>query len=336
MKMLFIGGTGLISSAVSPLVIERGHELYLFNRGQSQRPAPDGAQILHGDIRDAASARRALAGLTFDVVVDWICFTAEQAQTDIDLFSGRTGQYVFISSASAYQKPPATLPITESTPLRNPYWLYSRNKIACEDLLITAYRNSGFPATIVRPSHTYDKRSFPWNGGYTVLDRIKKGKKVVVHGDGSSLWVMTHHTDLARAFAGLLGNPHAVGEAFHITSDEIVTWNQIYEFLAAAAGAQAQLVHLASEAMAAHFAAQGLTWGDGIVGDKQHSLVFDNSKIKRFVPGWVATVPFRQGAQEIVDWHEADPARQVVDPALDAMFDQMVAAAEAALPKGQE
>jgi len=327
MRALFIGGTGIISSACSQLAVERGIDLTLFNRGQTtRRPVPDGARLICGDIRDSEAARRALAGQTFDVVADFVAFTPEQVQLDVDLFRGRTGQYIFISSASAYQKPLAGLPITESTPLANPFWAYSRAKIACEDLLVKVYRDDGFPMTIVRPSHTYDRTMLPMDGGYTVIDRMRKGKKVVIHGDGTSLWVLTHHQDLARAFVGLLGNPHAIGESFHITSDELLTWNQIYDLLARAAGTALRPVHVPSEGIAAYQRA----WGDGLLGDKAHSVIFDNTKIKRAVPGWVATIPFAQGAREIMAWHDADPARQAVDPATDALFDQIIAAYEAA------
>ena len=329
MKALFIGGTGIISSACSQQTVERGIDLTIFNRGQTtQRPVPDGARSIRGDIRDPDAARRALAGQTFDVVADFVAFTPEQVQLDVDLFRGRTGQYIFISSASAYQKPLAGLPITESTPLANPYWAYSRAKIACEDLLVKAYRDDGFPITIVRPSHTYDRTMLPVDGGYAVIDRMRRGKKVVIHGDGTSLWVLTHHQDLARAFVGLLGNPHAIGESFHITSDELLTWNQIYDLLARAAGVALCPVHVPSDGIAAYDRA----WGDGLLGDKAHSVIFDNTKIKRAVPGWVATIPFAQGAREIMAWHDADPSRQAVDPATDALFDQIIAAYEAAWP----
>ena len=329
MKALFIGGTGIISSACSQQTVERGIDLTIFNRGQTmQRPAPDGARLILGDIRDPDAARRALAGQTFDVVADFVAFTPEQVQLDVDLFRGRAGQYIFISSASAYQKPLAGLPITESTPLANPFWAYSRAKIACEDLLVKAYRDDGFPITIVRPSHTYDRTMLPVDGGYAVIDRMRRGKKVVIHGDGTSLWVLTHHQDLARAFVGLLGNPHAIGESFHITSDELLTWNQIYDLLARAAGVALCPVHVPSDGIAAYDRA----WGDGLLGDKAHSVIFDNTKIKRAVPGWVATIPFAQGAQEIMAWHDADPSRQAVDPATDALFDQIIAAYEAAWP----
>ena len=329
MKVLFIGGTGIISSACSQLAVERGVELYLLNRGESKRPAPEGAHILRADIRDVESAKRVLQGMAFDAVVDWIAFTPDQVQRDIDLFRDRTGQYVFISSASAYQTPPVNLPVTESTPLDNPFWQYSRDKIACESLLVRAYQERKFPATIVRPSHTYDRTLLPIHGGYTMIDRMRKGKPVIVHGDGTSLWTLMHHRDFARAFLGLLGNLHALGESFQITSDEILTWNQINEILARAAGVQARLVHVSSDLIAAY----DPEWGAGLLGDKAHSMIFDNTKIKRAVPGFVATIPFTQGAAEILAWYDADPARRVVDPKLDRLVDTIIAAYEASLPK---
>jgi nucleoside-diphosphate-sugar epimerase len=233
----FIGGTGIISSAAAVRALELGHDLTLLNRGSSSaRPAPPGVEVLTGDVSDPGSIRRAIGDRRFDVVVDFVAFTPDQVQADIDLFTGRAGQYVFISSASAYQKPVAALPIRESSPLRNPFWQYSRDKIACEDLLVGAYREHGFPVTIVRPSHTYDRTSLPVTGGWTVVDRMRRGLEVVVPGDGTSLWTLTHHADFARAFVGLLGLPAAVGDVFHITSDEALPWNQIYTTLAAAAG----------------------------------------------------------------------------------------------------
>jgi nucleoside-diphosphate-sugar epimerase len=249
-------------------------------------------------------------------------------EADIQLFRDRTEQYIFISSASAYQTPPAALPVTESTPLYNPYWDYSRAKIACEDRLLRAYRDEGFPITIVRPSHTYDKTLLPVHGGYTVIDRMRKGKKVIVHGDGTSLWVLTHHTDFARAFVGLLGNHRAIGEVFHITSDELLTWNQIFTLLAHAAGCQAHIVHVPSDLIAAFHP----EWGAGLLGDKAHSMIFDNSKIKRLVPDFVATIPFWRGAEEIIAWYDADPARQTVDENLDRLMDQIIHACESAWP----
>ncbi|MBI1293453.1 NAD-dependent epimerase/dehydratase family protein [bacterium] len=329
MKVLFIGGTGIISSACSRLALDRGIDLYLLNRGQSHRPVPAGAKVLIGDIRDASSARAALGDHHFDAVVNWIAFTPEQVQADLELFRGRTGQYVFISSASAYQTPLAALPITESTPLRNPQWLYSRNKIACEDLLTRAYREEGFPATIVRPSHTYDHTLLPITGGWTTVARMRQGKKVFVHGDGSSLWVMTHNTDFAKGFVGLLGNPHAIGDVFHITSDELLTWNQIYELVAKAAGVEAQLVHVPSDLIAAFDA----NIGAGLLGDKTHSVIFDNSKIKRLVPDFVCTTPFARGIEDVLAWYDANPDRQVINPDIDALTDRVVAAMESIWPK---
>jgi len=321
LKVLFIGGSGIISSACSQLAAERGLDLYLLNRGStSLRQEPAGATVLRGDIRDVASATTALGDLSFDAVVDWVAFTPEHVQADVDLFRGRTKQYVFISSASAYQTPPERVPVTESTPLRNPFWQYSRDKIACEELLVSAYREDGFPATIVRPSHTYDQTSVPFDGGWTAVARMRQGKPVVVHGDGTSLWTLTHQVDFARGFVPLLGHPRTLGEAFHITSDDVLTWNQIARSLAAAAGVEARLVHVPSDAIAA----ADPEWGAGLLGDKAHSMIFDNSKLRSVVPDYRATIPFEQGAREIVAWHDADVSRQQVDARLDAVMDVLV------------
>jgi nucleoside-diphosphate-sugar epimerase len=329
MKVLFIGGTGIISSACSRLAVERGIELFHLRRGKTTRPVPAAIQILSGDIRDPESARRALGDHRFDAVVDWIAFTPEQIETDLKLFAGRTHQYVFISSASAYQTPPAGLPVTESTPLDNPFWAYSRDKIACEERLLAAYRAEKFPFTIVRPSHTYDRTLFPCHGGYTVVDRMRRGKKVVVHGDGSSLWTLTHHQDFAVGLVGLLGNSHAIGEAVQITSDESLTWNQIHEILARAAGTRADIVHLPSAVIARH----DPEWGASLLGDKTHSMIFDNSKIKRLVPSFTCNIPFARGAQEILAWYNADPARRKVDEAFNRTCDRILAAYQSAWPK---
>lgn len=330
MKVLFIGGTGIISSACAQLAVERGIDLTLLNRGQNTtRPAPEGAKILNGDIRDPKSAREALKGMEFDAVVNWIAFTTDHIQTDLDLFRGRTGQYVFISSASAYQTPPAHLPVTESTLLDNPYWQYSRNKIACEEMLVRAFREEKFPYTIVRPSHTYDKTLLPFEGGYTVINRMRQGKKVVVHGDGSSLWVMTHHKDFAKGFVPLLGHSGAVGDSFHITSDELLTWDGIHHIMARAAGTEAKIVHIPSDFINAH----DEEWGASLLGDKTHSMIFDNSKIKRLVPGFRAESPFARGAEEIMAWYDEDPARQKVDEKLDKLMDDLIATYEAIWPK---
>ena len=329
MKVLFIGGTGKISSACAQLAVERGIELYLLNRRQTTtRPAPPAARILAGDIRDPESARRALGDLEFDAVADFIAFTPDHIETGLKLFRGRTAQYVFISSASAYQKPAVRLPITESTPLDNPFWEYSRNKMACEERLTQAYRAEKFPITIVRPSHTYDRTMLPFTGGYTVVHRMRHGQKVPVHGDGSSLWVLTHHRDFAKGFVGLLGNSHAIGEAFHITSDELLSWDQIHEIVARAARTELRAVHLPSELIAAYDA----TWGAALLGDKAHSVMFDNSKIKRIVPDFAATIPYSRGAEEVMAWFDADPARQVVDERLNRLMDTMIAAYESIRP----
>ncbi|GAP13733.1 nucleoside-diphosphate-sugar epimerase [Longilinea arvoryzae] len=329
MKVLFIGGTGVISSACASLVLERGIDLYLLNRGQSARPIPSGAKVLHGDIRESGSAHAALAGQRFDAVVDWIVFTPDQLEADLELFRGRTGQYIFISSASAYQTPPAALPVTEATLLDNPYWEYSRNKIACEERLVRACREEKFPMTIVRPSHTYDRALLPFHGGWTMMERMLQGKPVIVHGDGTSLWTLTHNTDFAKGFVPLLGNPRALGNAVHITSDESLSWNQIYEALARAAGVTPKLVHVPSELIAAYDPG----WGASLLGDKMHSMVFDNTRIKRLAPGFTCTVPFARGAEEIVAWYRADPARRVVDPAFDALCDRIIAAVQSAYPQ---
>jgi nucleoside-diphosphate-sugar epimerase len=328
MRVLFIGGTGIISSACSELAVQRGIELYLLSRGQSFRPPASGARLIHADIRQPESVQAALGDLSFDAVVDWVAYTPGQVQTDVDLFRGRTGQYIFISSASAYQTPPRYLPVTESTPLHNPFWQYSRDKAACEALLGEAYRGEGFPATVVRPSHTYDQTLFPFHGGYTSVARMRAGKKVVVHGDGTSLWTLTHHRDFAVGLVGLLGNPHAVGDTFHITSDEWLSWNQIYEIVAHAAGVEPQLVHIPSDLIAAF----DPRWGDSLLGDKAHSMIFDNSKIRRLVPDFQPRIPFWQGAREIIAWYDADPARQVSDPSFDALQDRLISAMQKAFP----
>lgn len=322
LRILVIGGTGIISSAVTRLAVERGHDVTVLNRGSSAtRPLPEGAEVVHADVRDPASVREALGRREFDSVVDWVAFTPEHVRTDLELFRDRTGQYVFISSASAYQTPPERLPVTESTPLRNPFWQYSRDKIACEDLLVGAYRDTGFPVTVVRPSHTYDRTSVPLDGGWTAVERMRQGREVVVHGDGTSLWTLTHHEDFARGFVPLLGDPRALGEAFHITSDDVLTWNQVVRELGAAAGVEPRIVHVPSDAIAA----ADPDWGAGLLGDKAHSMVFDTTKLRRVVPEFTTTIRFEQGAREIVAWHDADPARRTVDARLDAVMDDLVA-----------
>jgi nucleoside-diphosphate-sugar epimerase len=324
MHILFIGGTGIISSACSDLALERGHELFLLCRKQSPRPVPPGARVLEGDIRDPKSVKAALGSERFDAVVNFIAFEPEHIETDLQLFADRTAQYVFISSASAYKKPVDQWPITEATPLHNPYWQYSRNKIACEERLWRAYREQGVPVTIVRPSHTYDKTLLPFDpyqAGYTVLRRMLDGKPIVVHGDGTSLWVLTHHKDFAHGLLGLLGHPKALGEAFHITSDEVLTWNQIFTMVGRAAGVEPKLVHVPSEVIARHHP----DWGAGLLGDKTHSVIFDNTKLKRVVPDYCAKIPFAQGAREIVRFYLENPNFEALRPDVDQLMDKLSA-----------
>ena len=329
MKVLFIGGTGVISTASTQLAIERGIEVTLLNRGRHSACPPAGANVIAVDIEDAAAVARALAGASFDAVVDWIAFEPAHVERDIALFRGRARQYVFISSASAYQKPATSYLITESTPLANPYWTYSQQKIACEERLMRAYREEAFPITIVRPSLTYGETQIAlainsWAKSYTVVDRMRRGKKVIVPGDGSSLWVITHNTDFAKGLVGLLAREQAIGHAFHITSDEAMGWDQWYSLTAEAAGAKPRLVHMASDFISACVPdARG-----GLLGDKAVSAVFDNTKIKRFVPDYSATVPFTQGIRQTMAWFDADPARRQIDDEANARWDKLIEAYE--------
>lgn len=319
-RVLFIGGTGIISSAASSLATERGMDVTLLNRGRSRRRPAEGVEVLTADIADAEAVDAALAGREFDVVVDMIAFTPEHVQRDIDRFDGRIGQYVFISSASAYQKPVARLPITESTPLRNPHWQYSRDKIACEDLLSAAYRDRAFPVTVLRPSHTYDRWTIPAFGGWTAIDRIRRGKEIVVHGDGTSLWTLTHADDFAVGFVGLLGDPLSYGDTFQITSDFVYTWNDIYAILGRAAGAEPEIRYAPSSAIE-----HALPERAGqLTGDMAHSVVFDNTKIRRVVPDFHPRIALHHAAREIIEWHDAHPELQHVDRELDAAFDRLL------------
>jgi nucleoside-diphosphate-sugar epimerase len=321
---LFIGGNGTISSAASRMAVEAGIDVTLLNRARSsQRPPIAGARTVVGDASDPGSVRAAVGADEFDVVVNFQSFLPEQARFEAEFFQDRVGQYVYISSAAGYQKPVSRLPITESTPLRNPFWQYARDKIASETVFTEAYRESAFPVTIVRPSHTYDPSLIPLDGGWTVLDRILRGKEVVVHGDGTSLWTLTHHVDFGRALVGLLGNARAVGDAFQITSDEALPWDQIVDMFASALGVSARITHVSADTIVKTIP----EWGPGLLGDKMHSVVFDNSKIKAIVPGWAATVPFWRGAREIVEWYGADPARRSIDADLNDRLDALVARA---------
>jgi nucleoside-diphosphate-sugar epimerase len=338
MKVLFIGGTGLISSACSELALQRGMELYILNRGVSQKhPIPTGAQHLIGDVHAGEPGNAdLLASYQFDVVVDWIAFTPEDIERDLRLFSGKTEQFIFISSASAYQKPPAHYIIIEETPLENPFWQYSRDKIACEERLMQEYRQNGFPVTIVRPSLTYGPSQLPlctnsWLYPYTIIDRMKQGKKIVIPGDGTSLWVFTWNADFAVGFLGLFGNENAIGEAFHITSDEVLTWNQAYEEVGRALGVELNVVHIASD-LIAKYDEHAL---GSLIGDKINSAVFDNSKIKRFVPDYDCKVPWAEGVRRSLAWFEADPARQMIDQQANQLWDSIISAYERAFPNSR-
>jgi nucleoside-diphosphate-sugar epimerase len=331
MKVLFVGGSGLISSACTSLAVERGLELFLLNRGGNPDRAR-GATPLIADVRDEAATERALAGQRFDVVVDWIAYTPEDVERDLRLFVGRTDQFVFISSASAYLKPLGDWLIREDTPLANPFWEYSRNKIACEERLMRAYREDGFPVTIVRPSLTYGDTQVPlavnsWERPFTAIARMRAGKPLIVPGDGTSLWTITHNSDFAKGFVGLLGRRQAIGHAFNIMSDEVLTWDEIYRQTAAAAGVEAPIVHIASDFIAACLPEMTGT----LIGDKAVSAVFDTTKIKRFVPDFSAVTPFAEGIRRTVAWFDADPARQQVDAEMDARWDRLISAYEQGL-----
>lgn len=333
MKILMIGGTGTISRSITELLIERGWQVTLLNRGN--RPLPEGALSLQADISDEAGVAAKLQGQSFDVVADFIAFRPGQVQRDIRLFKGLCRQYIFISSASAYQKPLSALPITESTPRYNPFWQYSRDKIACEQLLMEEYRSSGFPVTVVRPSHTYDKTNIPValhgaKGSWPVLQRMLDGKPVLIHGDGTSLWTLTHSRDFAKGFAGLAGNPHAIGQAVHITSDETVTWNDVHQAWAAALGVPLNAVYVPTRLLAKAGAAHGYDFNGALWGDKAASVMFDNTKLKRLVPGFAATTRFDEGARESVAWYLGNPALQTADPDYDAFCDKVAAAMAAA------
>jgi nucleoside-diphosphate-sugar epimerase len=335
MRLLFIGGTGLISSACSDLAVAREHELFLLNRGISAKHSvPNGASLLKGDLRgDPASLAPPLARMRFDAVVDFLAFTPEEVEQHLRLVQDKTEQFVFISSASAYQKPPASYVIREDTPLDNPFWQYSRGKIECERSLMRLHGQSRVPVTIVRPSLTYGPSQIPlcvgsWSHPWTIIDRIRRGRPVVVPGDGTSLWVLTWNADFARGLLGLLGNPAAIGEAFHITADEVLTWQQIYLEVFAAVGKPPKILHMSSDLISAHWPhAQG-----SLVGDKMHSCVFDNSKIKSLVPDFACEVNWADGLRRALHWHESHPQFQTVDGELDRALDQLELAHARALP----
>ena len=325
MKVLFIGGTGNISTSVSRFCVEKGIELYLLNRGTRSVEIP-GAKVITGDIT-SPDTTAAVKNLNWDCVVNWIAFNVIDIERDINLFRNKTKQYIFISSASVYQKPPSHPVITESTPLYNPVWDYSQNKIACEERLNKAYRNENFPITIVRPSLTFDM-VIPLIMGawteYTIIDRMKKGKKVIVHGDGTSLWTITHATDFAKGFVGLIGHQQAIGHPFHITSDEILTWDQIYQAAAEAAGVKANIIHIPSDFISK--VESSLT--GSLLGDKCYSVIFDNTKIKTFVPDFKCVIPFSEGIKKTLAWFEADPKRMIIKKESNEMIDRIIKAYE--------
>lgn len=334
MKILFIGGTGILSSACAGLVFARGHELFILNRGISTKyPLPEGATLLKGDIHtDEAHLASMVSGHRFDAVVDYIAFTPNDIERDLRLFRDKTDQFVFISSASAYQKPVKNYLITEKTPLENPYWEYSRNKIACETLLMNEYRENGFPVTIIRPSHTYGHSQIPfalssWLFPWTVIARMKRRKKVIVPGDGTSLWVLTWNADFAKGLVGLLGNEKAIGEDFQITSDQVLSWNQIYLEAYRALGLSPNVVHIPSDFIARFDeGAMG-----SLIGDKSNSVVFDNGKIKSFVTDFHCEVEWADGLRRSLSWFEAHPEFQQVDHNADDLWDKIIATNEKAL-----
>jgi nucleoside-diphosphate-sugar epimerase len=327
MRLLFLGGTGIVSTGCTRVALDRGHELELLNRGQ-QRGGLPGARGIVADLRDEAGVVAALRGRTWDAVVDFVAFRPEDIEQRLRLFRGRTAQYVFISSASAYQRPVGHYLVTESTPLVNPYWDYSRQKIACEERLMRAHREEGFPGVIVRPSLTYGETMVPlainsWEKPWTVVDRMRRGQPVAVPGDGTSLWTITHNEDFGRGLVGVLGNRQTIGHAFHISSDEVLSWDQLYRAVAEAAGvAVPRWVHIPSDFIAACLPEET----GSLLGDKATSVVLDNTKIKRFVPDYVATTRFRDGVARSIAWFEADPARQVVDAEFNRNWDRLIEA----------
>ncbi|MDR0412384.1 MAG: SDR family oxidoreductase [Dysgonamonadaceae bacterium] len=326
MRILLIGGTGTISTAISKLLVTQGHELYLLNRGKRTDVLPGGIHLLVADVNNETAVAAKIRDLDFDCVADFIAFTPEQLQRDFRLFRNKTKQFIFISSASVYQKPLSDYRVSEATPLANPYWQYSRDKIACEDYLMKLYREEGFPVTIVRPSYTYDERSVPLgirgkNGTWQVLKRMMEGKPVIIHGDGTSLWTMTHSSDFAKGFVGLTGNLHALGEAVQITSDETLTWNQIYQCIARALDVPLKAVHFSSEFLGA---VGPYDFYGGLLGDKAVSVVFDNAKLKRLVPGFVATKRFDQGIKDTVCYILAHPELQRPDEEFDKWCDRLI------------
>lgn len=329
MKVLFIGGTGLISSAASSLAVKQGFDLYLLNRGNRDRFVPEGATVLRGDINNKEEMQALLEDKHFDAVVNWIVFKPEEIERDIQLFEGKTNQYIFISTVATYQRPPSYYIFDESAPQHNPGWDYAVDKIACEQRLMKAYRETGFPVTIVRPSHTYGETTIPFaitSGAHpwTLIDRIQKGKMIIVPGDGTSLWTITHNTDFAKGLVGLLGNTQTLGQAFHITSDEVKTWDQYLTAIGQAVGIKPKVIHMTSECISLFLP----EFKAGLFGDASHSYVVDNRKIKTFVPGYHATMNFEHGIRQSIAYFRAHPELQTIDEDLDAKMDKMIAAYE--------
>jgi len=334
MKILMIGGTGTISSAITRQLAAAGHDLWLLNRGTRKNEVPANVTQLIADIDDTQEVLRQLGDAQFDAVCEFIGFLPSQVERDVRLFKGRTRQYVYISSASAYNKPAANHVITEGTTLANPYWEYSRNKIACEELLLKEYRENGFPITIVRPSHTYCERGIPVSvhgpkGSWQVIKRMMEGKPVLINGDGSSLWTVTWNEDFARGFIGLLGNPKAIGEAFQIMSDEQLSWNQIYQTIANALGVELKPYYVASEFLAATSPKEWNFTGN-LLGDKSVTVMFDCSKLKRAVPGFQTTTRFDEGVRRCIQYIMVHPELQTEDTEFDQWCDRVIAAQEQA------
>jgi nucleoside-diphosphate-sugar epimerase len=323
MRILFIGGTGIISTSCTSEALQQGHELFHLNRGSHPDRTPRGVTTLKSDIRDSRQVEKVVAGHRFDCVVNWVAFEPDHVRQDMELLGPLTSHYIFISSASVYLKPPPHWIVTEETPVGNPYWSYAQSKIACEEILLEGHSKDGFPATIVRPSHTYNDGWIPTPIGsrdFTVARRLLDGKKVISPGDGQSLWTLTHSEDFAKGFTGLLGNQESIGEIFHITSDEARTWDAFYGIIGKALGVEADIVHIPSTVVNEI----SPSMGQGLMGDKGYSMVFDNSKIRRFVPGFNTSISFSEGLRRSLEWFEENPSRKVVDPAKDAEIDKVL------------
>ena len=326
MRILIIGGTGIISGATAREALAQGHEVFLLNRGKRPERLPEGARLIAADINDREAVRRGVGDLRFDTVADFIAFSSADIVRDHDLFADKTAQYLFVSSASAYQTPLADWRVSEGTPLSNPYWDYARGKIACEDQLMSYWRAEQFPFTTVRPAHTYDERFLPlglcgWKGPWQVLERMRQGKETIIHGDGASLWTITHARDVARAIVGLMGNIHAIGQAVNVVGDETLTWNQLYQCIAAALGVRLNPFYVSS-----HFLAIAGDAGmrASLLGERAISAVVSNARLKQLVPGFASRIRFDQGIRETVQNLVRDPAEHIPDPKYDRWCDELV------------